>query len=73
MNCRACRAAMCTDGPLNQLRCAECRQIKFERLCSVALKAGLVLSFGLLAMRLFARRTDPAPHLRRMNPDRYAA
>ena len=73
MNCRACRAAMCTDGPLSQLRCAECRQIKFERFCSVALKAGLVLSVGLLAIRLFTRRSDPAPQLRMMDQDRYAA
>ncbi len=62
---------MCTDGPLSQLRCAECRQIEFERFCSVALKAGLILSVGLLAIRLFTRRA--ALDLRTTDLDRYAA
>ena len=74
MNCRACRAAMCTDGLLSELRCAECRQIEFERFCSVALKAGLILSIGLLAISMLTRIADPAaPNLRAMDLDRYAA
>ena len=58
MTCRECRAEMCTDGLLSQLRCAECRQIKFETFCNVALKAGLILSVGCLVVNLINRCSD---------------
>lgn len=74
MNCRACRAAMCTDGLLSELRCAECRQIEFEHFCSVAFKAGLLLSVGFLAFRMLTRNAEPAaPHVKAMDLHRYAA
>jgi hypothetical protein len=60
VNCRECRGEMCTDGLLSKLRCADCRQIEFERLCKVALKAGLLLSVGGLVVSLLTRRADLA-------------
>ena len=58
-NCRDCRAEMCTDGLLSKLRCAECRQIEFERFSNVVFKAGLILSVGYLALNLLTARSDP--------------
>jgi hypothetical protein len=31
MTCSECRERMCTDGVLNRVRCANCRQVKFEQ------------------------------------------
>ena len=74
MNCRACRDAMCTDELLSQLRCAECSQIEFEHFCSLALKAGLLLSVGFLAVRMLTLNADPATQRdSALDPDRYAA
>jgi hypothetical protein len=76
VNCRQCRAGMCTDGLLSELRCAECRQIEFERFCSVALKAGLILSVTCLAVSLLTRRADlpePTPLTDGIHVDRHAA
>ncbi len=58
MNCRECRAEMCTDELLSKLRCAECRQINLEHVCNVLLKAGLILSVGCLVVSLIARHAD---------------
>ena len=49
---------MCADELLSKLRCAECRQIEFERSCDVVLKAGLMLSVGCLFVNLLTRRDD---------------
>jgi hypothetical protein len=65
VNCEQCRAEMSTEGLLSRLRCAECRQIRFDRFCKVALKVGLVLSIGCLLGNLLARRsriTAPSRH-----------
>jgi hypothetical protein len=58
VNCRDCRAAMCTEGLLSKLRCADCRQIEFERFRAVALKAGLIVTIGCLAVNLLVRSSD---------------
>jgi hypothetical protein len=39
MSCYECRRRMCTENLLSELRCAECRQIRFERVCGIAVKA----------------------------------
>ena len=49
MTCNSCRARMCTDGVLSKLRCAECRQIEFERFYDVAAKLSLIALGGVLA------------------------
>jgi len=75
-NCRECRAEMCTDGLLSKLRCAECRQIEFERFSNVVFKAGLILSVGYLVLNLLTARSDaPAesPAARRIHTNRQAA
>jgi hypothetical protein len=64
---------MCTDGLLSQLRCAECRQIKVEAFCDVAIKAGLILSVGCLVVNLITRYANPALSSQRMAIDRRAA
>lgn len=48
LTCRSCREHMCTDGLLSDLRCADCRQIRFERFCAVAVRAGLVALGGMI-------------------------
>lgn len=53
MNCDQCRAEMSTDGLLSKLRCAECRQIRFDQFCDVALKTGMAISVGYLVIGLF--------------------
>ena len=73
MTCRECRAHMCTDELLSQLRCAECRQIKFEAFCDVAIKAGLILSVGCLVVNLFTKHSDPVLRSQRTAVDRRAA
>ena len=62
MNCELCRARMCTDGLLNNLRCAECRQIKSDQFRDVAAKASLIVLGGFLAWYIFrlAEREDLA-------------
>ncbi len=76
MNCRECRAEMCTDGLLSKLRCAECRQIEFERFSNIVFKAGLILSVGYFVLNLLPARSDPpaqAPAARRIDTNRQAA
>ena len=73
VSCHECRAEMCTDGLLSQLRCAECRQIKFEAFCDLAIKAGLILSVGCLVVNLITRYSNPASPSQRMAVDRRAA
>jgi hypothetical protein len=63
VNCRECRAEMCTDGLLSKLRCADCRQIKLEHVCHVLLKAGLICSVGYVLVSLIMRRADPVDDL----------
>jgi prophage antirepressor-like protein len=55
MNCHACRAEMCTEGLLSKLRCAECRQIKFEQICDATLKVALITLSGVFVWFLVSR------------------
>ena len=73
MTCRECRAKMCTDGLLSRLRCAECRQIKFEAFCDVVIKAGLILSIGCLVVNLITRNSNPASASQKMAVDHRAS
>jgi hypothetical protein len=43
---------MCTDDLLSNLRCAECRQIEFDRIFEVLLPTSLVALGSLLAWLL---------------------
>jgi hypothetical protein len=52
MTCKQCRQQMCTDDLLNNLRCAECRQIQFERFYRVAARAALVALSGIFGWLL---------------------
>jgi hypothetical protein len=58
---------------LTTLRCAGCRQIKFETFCNVAIKAGLILSVGCLVVSLITRYSNPALPSQGMAVDRRAA
>lgn len=57
MTCRECRRQMCTDELLSNLRCAECRQIKFERFYHLATKAAMFALSGIFGWML-ARNSD---------------
>jgi hypothetical protein len=46
---------MSTDGLLGKLRCAECRQLTFHRVCDAALKVGLTVCMGSVLFCLLAR------------------
>jgi hypothetical protein len=46
---------MSTDGLLGKLRCAECRQLTFDRVCDAALKVGLTVCMGSVLFCLLAR------------------
>jgi hypothetical protein len=48
---------MCTDDLLNKLRCAECRQIQFDRLSEIVLRASLLV-VGSLFGWLLVRRSE---------------
>jgi hypothetical protein len=39
---------MCTDEPLNKLRCAECPQIKLEKFLEASIKAALIILGGVV-------------------------
>jgi hypothetical protein len=58
MNCRACRAEMCTEGLLSKLRCAECRQIRFEQFRDATLKAGVITLSGVFVWFLVSRSDE---------------
>jgi hypothetical protein len=55
VNCDLCRAAMCTDGLLSKLRCAECQEIKFEQLWNAVVKGALFATAGYLLFSLLRR------------------
>jgi hypothetical protein len=55
LNCRSCRDQMCTDGLLSELRCAHCRQIRFECFCAVAVRTSLI-AIGAVIGWFFARQ-----------------
>jgi hypothetical protein len=55
VNCEICRSEMSTDGLLGKLRCAECRQLTFDRVCDAALKVGLTVCMGSMLFCLLAR------------------
>jgi hypothetical protein len=57
VNCDSCRAQMCTDELLSNLRCAECRQIEFDRLFEVVLRTSLI-AIGNLFAWLLARHSE---------------
>jgi hypothetical protein len=63
-NCFQCRAEMSTDAVLSRLRCAECRQIRFERFCDVAFKTALVFSVGWLVVMVVRRSRIAIPRRR---------
>jgi hypothetical protein len=73
VTCRECRAGMCTDELLSKLRCAECRQIKFEVFCDVAIRAGLILSVSCLVVNLITRFPNPVSPSQTTAVDRRAA
>jgi hypothetical protein len=52
---------MCTDDLLSNLRCADCRQIQFERFYRFAAKAALVALSGVFSWML-ARTSDGEAH-----------
>ena len=55
VTCDECRVQMWADDLLNNLRCAECRQIKFEQFYDVGLRVAL-LAFGGVCVWLLLRR-----------------
>jgi hypothetical protein len=55
MSCETCQAEMCTTGGLSKLRCAECRQLTFERDCDVMLDVGLATCVGAALFCLLSR------------------
>ena len=55
VTCDECRAQMCTDDLLSNLRCAECRQIKFEQFFDVGIKA-VIFTLGSVCAWLLLRR-----------------
>jgi hypothetical protein len=55
VNCEICRSQMSTDGLLAKLRCAECRQLTFDRVCDAALKVGLTVCVGSVLLCLLTR------------------
>jgi len=57
VNCDRCRAQMCTDELLSNLRCAECRQIEFDRFFEVVLRTSLI-AIGSLFAWLLARHSE---------------
>src|ERR1700726_4478599 len=57
VNCDRCRAQMCTEGLLSNLRCAECRQIEFDRFFEVLLRTSLIAIASLFAW-LLARHSE---------------
>ena len=57
VNCDRCRAQMCTDGLLSNLRCAECRQIEFDRFFEVLLRTSLI-ALGSLFAWLLVRHSE---------------
>jgi hypothetical protein len=59
ITCDKCREQMCTDNLLSNLRCAECRQIKFEQSYEFALKASLFALGGMLGW-LLGHHSDSA-------------
>ena len=52
MTCETCREQMCTDSLLTKLRCAECRQIKFEQISKAVFHASLVVLGGIFGWLL---------------------
>jgi len=48
---------MCTDDLLSNLRCAECRQIKFEHFFDITIKATL-FALGAVFAWMMIRRTE---------------
>jgi hypothetical protein len=57
VNCDRCRALMCTDALLSNLRCAECRQIEFDRFFEVLLRTSLI-ALGSLFAWLLVRHSE---------------
>jgi hypothetical protein len=55
VNCETCRSEMGTDGLLSKLRCAECRQLSFDRTCDTTLKVGFTLCVGSILAYLLTR------------------
>jgi hypothetical protein len=56
LTCDECRAQMCTDSLLNELRCADCRHIQSEKTRAFVGKLSLVLFGGLLGYLLARSR-----------------
>ena|SRR5436190_18212285 len=63
VNCEICRSKMSTDGLLNKLRCAECRQLSCDRVCAVVWKISCALCFGSALLCLVSRwaKQDQTP------------
>jgi hypothetical protein len=57
VNCDCCRARMCTDELLSNLRCAECRQIELDRLFELLLRTTL-FALGSLFTWLLVRHSE---------------
>jgi hypothetical protein len=55
VTCDECRAQMCTDDLLSNLRCAECRQLKFEQFFDAGIKAA-IFTVGSVCAWLLLRR-----------------
>lgn len=55
VTCDECRSQMCTDDLLSNLRCAECRQFKFEEFFDFGVKVALFTVSGACAWLLFRR------------------
>ena len=55
VNCEICRSKMSTEGLLNKLRCAECRQLSCEKMCGMILKITCAVCFGSALFCLISR------------------
>jgi hypothetical protein len=65
VTCDECRAQMCTDDLLNNLRCAECRQIKFDQFIYVGIKVAIFTVGSMCAWFLLRRLKQFSGYRRR--------
>lgn len=59
VNCSRCRAQMCTDDLLSKLRCAECRQVEFDRIFELCVRTSLLALGVTFVWLLVSHRTSP--------------
>jgi hypothetical protein len=58
MTCGECRQRMSSDDLLNRLRCANCRQIKFDQFYDFTLMILLIASAEFIGWLMFSRSHD---------------